>query len=306
MPSEATFRVTFWGVTGSYPRPLTAADLQRILEHGHGEPLTYGGDTTCVQIEAGEQILVVDAGTGLQRLSQSLTPALAAGKKFRGVLLLTHAHLDHVCSLPFFEPFHDAGCDFTLHAAPKAIDALRAIGQPGQPLAGVFFPQSLQQMPGLRGCEGIGAGDALTLGDVRIAAHGLTHPGGSLAYRFDRAGKRLVIATDHEQPAAPDEALAEFARDADLLYMDAQYLRAEYEGLIGVAGEAPLARRGWGHTPLEDCLPTAQAARARRLYLGHHDPRRSDAALREIAASVRAMPAACQVALAYQGLSVEV
>lgn len=305
MPSETAFRVTFWGVTGSYPRPMTAADLRSAAARKGETPWTYGGDTTCVQIEAGEQLLIVDAGTGLQRLGHALTARPTAGDKPRGNLFLTHAHLDHVCALPFFEPFHDADCDFSVRAAAKALDALQAISEGGRPLAGVFFPQCLEHMPGLRRCEPIEAGGSVTLGDVLVSAHGLTHPGGSLAYRFDRGGRRVVIATDHEQPETPDTALAEFARDADLLYLDAQYQRAEYEGQIGVMGEPPRARIGWGHTPLEDCLPTALAARARRLLLGHHDPRRDDAALREIAAKVRAWPAPCEVALAYQGLTIE-
>jgi ribonuclease BN (tRNA processing enzyme) len=137
----------------------------------------------------------------------------------------------------------------------------------------------------------------------------LNHPGGSLAYRFDRAGKSVVIATDHEQPEAPDLTLAKFAQGADLLYMDAQYLQGEYAGEIGIGNEAPQARIGWGHTPIEACLPTALAAGVKRLDLGHHEPRRSDAMLRELDCYARQLPHAggsLRVGLAYQGLSVDV
>lgn len=302
MPSEPAFQVKFWGVTGSYPRPLTAADIAAIASNNPAEPLTYGGDTTCVQIDAGPQTLIVDAGTGMQRLNQ----ALAARNPSRGVIFLTHAHLDHVCSLPFFEPFYDPHAQFTIYGAPRTVQALRKVGEPGASLAGVFFPQTLAQMPGLKAIEMIEAEQVVELGDVRVTAHALNHPGGCLAYRFERGGKRIVIATDHEQPITPDASLAAFAREADLLYLDAQYLREEYDGLVGLNGEPPQSRVGWGHTPLESCIPTADAAGAKRLCLGHHEPRRSDAALRELAARARAFPATCEVTLTYQGLTVEI
>lgn len=306
MPSEPAFRVTFWGVTGSYPRPLTAADVAALATDTAVAPLTYGGDTTCIQIEAGAETLIVDAGTGMQRLNPWFALCSSTCGPPRGVILLTHAHLDHVCSLPFFEPFYDPQAHFKLYGAPRTVQALRTVGEPGESLAGVFFPQTLAQLPGLKAIEMIEAGQSLAWGDVLVTAHALNHPGGCLAYRFERGGKRVVIATDHEQPIAPDASLAAFARGADLLYQDAQYLRDEYEGLLGVNGEPPQSRVGWGHTPLEDCIPTAEAAGAKRLYLGHHEPRRSDNALRALDARARALPAACEVALAYQGQTVEI
>jgi hypothetical protein len=52
-------------------------------------------------------------------------------------------------------------------------------------------------------------------------------------------------------PEAPDRALAEFAHGADLLYTEGQYTANEYASLVGVSGDAPLTRRGWGHSPIE-------------------------------------------------------
>lgn len=319
MHPGSAFRVTFWGVTGSYPRPQTAAELRAVCarETDEARPFTYGGDTTCIEIQAGDERLIVDAGTGLQRLSRTLASRDAASPAARGTILLTHAHLDHVCSLPFFEPFYDPRSDFAILGAARTIDALQQVGRADEPLAGVFFPQTMDQMPGLKRCEALTPGESMVVGDVRVSSLTLHHPGGSLGYRIDWDGKSVVIATDHEQQATPDWSLADFASGADLLYMDAQYLRSEYEGLTGVAGDPAQPRFGWGHTPLEDCLPTALAAGVSRLYLGHHEPRRSDAGLRDIAAKLHlsllaakqgAFSDACglHVELAYQGLSVDI
>lgn len=348
MNPATVFRVTYWGVTGSYPRPMSATELQacweRVLDQfvvRHGQAtvaaalpseaqrarlfeqlsdrsvITFGGDTTCIQITAGKQLFIVDAGSGLHRLSQQLGPPIAGGLPWRGTLFLTHPHYDHLCALPFFEPFYDARSEFILRASQRALDALESIGHPTSALAGVFLPQTAEQLPGLKLCAAIEAGESLQCGDVRVSTLALNHPGGSLAYRFDRAGKAIVIATDHEQPESPDRALAEFAQGAELLYMDAQYLRDEYDGLAGVAGDAPQSRVGWGHTPLEDCIPTAIAAGVKRLHLGHHEPRRNDAALHQLAERARHVSATAlrassrevdslQVELAYQGMTVDV
>src|SRR5215469_8618829 len=76
------FRVRFWGVRGSYPTPGP-------------QTIRYGGNTTCVEVEAGGQILVLDAGSGIIRLGDELLRR-AAGQKLHVTLLLTHGHSDHL------------------------------------------------------------------------------------------------------------------------------------------------------------------------------------------------------------------
>ena len=81
--------ILFCGVRGSTPAP--GADFVRV-----------GGHTSCVALTcSGEDTpaLVLDAGTGLQRLSTRLE-----GAPFRGTLLLTHLHWDHAQGLPFSAP----------------------------------------------------------------------------------------------------------------------------------------------------------------------------------------------------------
>jgi len=85
-----------------------------------------------------------------------------------------------------------------------------------------------------------------------------------------------VFCTDHEHAEVPDPALAEFARDADLLYLDGQYLDAEYQGTVPIMQDSAMPRRGWGHSTVEACVATAVAAQARRLHVGHREPKRDD------------------------------
>ena len=74
----------------------------------------------------------------------------------------------------------------------------------------------------------------------------------------------------------------EFARHADVLYLDAQYLKAEYDGEVGINDEPPQSRHGWGHCTIEAAVETGLAAEVGYLHLGHHDPKRTDKQLTDI------------------------
>jgi phosphoribosyl 1,2-cyclic phosphodiesterase len=126
----------------------------------------------------------------------------------------------------------------------------------------------------------------IRLGATTVTPFEVFHPAPCLAYRVERAGRVLVFCTDHElrhgDPDDPDQQksldaearLVRYARDADLLYRDGQYLRAEYEGLKGIGSSGPLPRVGWGHSCLEDVVEMATACGIRHTLIGHHDPNR--------------------------------
>src|SRR2546430_9246221 len=59
-------RIRFWGVRGSVPTPQP-------------ENLRYGGNTSCVEVRAGEQIFIFDCGTGfVASVSNSVTNSTVA------------------------------------------------------------------------------------------------------------------------------------------------------------------------------------------------------------------------------------
>src|SRR5436853_123338 len=57
--SASKTRVIFWGVRGSIPTP------------GPGT-VRYGGNTSCVEVRAEGEIIILDAGSGIRLLGQSL------------------------------------------------------------------------------------------------------------------------------------------------------------------------------------------------------------------------------------------
>ncbi len=316
MPYEAALTVRYWGTTGSIPRPLPpdaltarlAAALLQLRQQGLWDAwmalpatpdaalaflaqhlptsvrLTAGGNSTCIEIEAGDQLLLVDAGSGLRAWSTAVqrrrgTATSSEESPVHTHLFLTHAHLDHLVGISSCDVFFQPRNETTIWASAAVIHRLHELLQrPEQqrgPLAGV----TLRQLASIRNWNVLEHNALLQIGDTQVQVRACNHPGEALAYRFDRAGCCVVVATDHEQITTPDEGLAEFASHADLVYMDAQYTRAEYEGLEGIGGGKPQPRRGWGHSTVESCVETALRARCHRLHLGHHEPQRDDAGL---------------------------
>ena len=78
--------------------------------------------------------LILDAGTGLRRL-----PELLGDRPFRGTLLLTHLHWDHVQGLPFFVSGDRADAAVTL-LLPADHDQTDAAALLERMMSPPFFP----------------------------------------------------------------------------------------------------------------------------------------------------------------------
>ena len=88
------YTVTFWGTRGSIPTP-------------GAHTVRYGGNTPCVAVEAGDQLVILDAGTGIRALGAQLVERQQGA--IRAEILLSHTHWDHIQGLPHFRPFFAAG-----------------------------------------------------------------------------------------------------------------------------------------------------------------------------------------------------
>lgn len=258
------FRVRFWGVRGSYP---TSDSSTR----------GYGGHTSCVEVTAGRTELIFDAGTGLIALGK----ALRGQGRARGPvhLFLSHTHLDHVCGLSFFEPLSLATSRIHIFGPGTREAPLRRVLS--ALVGGPFFPVGLEAFEARKRFWSLRGGEVIRLGSrrpklmrsdrtdfrARVLAHkSHAHPReGVMLYRVSFAGKSLVYATDIEESVGGHPDVIAFARDADLLIHDAQYLESEYP-----------SRRGWGHSTVERAAETARNAQVGRLVLFHHEPTHDD------------------------------
>ena len=346
------FRIRYWGATGSIAKPLLPTQyeeklvkaiaqlrqcgaLQEIVQRQADEQeiaqilqrdlpfssrSSYGGNTTSIEIETPEMLILLDSGSGFRELGIDLSRRWNS-PEYRGDrtahVVLTHAHMDHTNASPFFDPYYDPRNKFIIWGTQIVIDSLNAVLSPSSPLKNVYFPLTMDHMKGLSDIRLVIPGESFQFGKTLVSTFSLNHPGGCLAYRFERGDRSIVFASDHEITSSPDRQLAEFAKGADLLYADAQYLQVEYEGLAGLNQDPPVARIGWGHSTVEATVATAIAAGVRHLHLGHHEPQRNDEGLglleryacrlaKELLIDSGNDPDSMETCLAYEGLTIEI
>lgn len=258
-------KVRFYGVRGSI---ATAGDETR----------RYGGNTSCVAVEAGGEVFVFDAGTGVRKLGTDLGPT-----NVRAHLFFSHVHWDHIQGFPFFTPAFVPGNELNVYAvagrrddAPGIRDVLA--GQMTAPQ----FPVGLDIMGADMRFFDVPEGDRIRVGGVTVDHTSVDHPNGCVAYRLGHGGRAVVYATDLEhQGDEPAPHLVELARGADLLIYDAMYTPEEYEG------DGGRSRKGWGHSTFEAGARIAEAAGVKELALFHHDPSHDDGFMDSLGARAR-------------------
>lgn len=273
------FSVRFWGVRGSIPTPGP-------------NTVQFGGNTSCIEVRVGGEILIFDAGTGIRGLGRKLLSELPVVAR----MFFTHFHWDHIQGFPFFAPAFVKGNRLDLFGAKKLTSTLAEtlIGQMNFP----NFPVHLEDMAATINFHDLREGEAVACGDAVISNTQLNHPGGCFGYRVDFAGHSVVIATDTEHYSCLDQKLVDLAEGADLLIYDAMYTPQEYVGSAQVA-----AKTGWGHSTWEEGVRVARAAHVRKLVLFHHDPDHDDAVVKQIETQARQVFAETEAA--YEGLTIQ-
>jgi len=252
-------QVTFWGVRGSIPAP--------------GPDTTeFGGNTSCLEIRAGEALVVFDAGTGLRMLGKKLLREMP----ITAHIFFSHVHWDHIQGFPFFDPAFVPGNTIHLYGGNNVSRTLEETlaGQMDHP----SFPVHLSEMGAKMSFHDLYEGQTVILdsGDgeqVTISTARGNHPNGVWAFRVEHMGKTMMYATDTEHYAIVDPKLLRLAKGVDLLVYDAQYTPEEYAGTSGRGGP----KVGWGHSTFAAAADLANAAEVKELVLFHHDPMQSDA-----------------------------
>ncbi|MCK6628345.1 MAG: MBL fold metallo-hydrolase [Anaerolineae bacterium] len=311
--------VKFWGTRGSIPTSLSAEAIKQKIRQAlagaaglnladeavlarYMERLpfnvwgTAGGNTPCLEVRAGDQLLILDAGSGLRLLGLEL---MSKGRQ-QADILITHTHWDHIHGFPFFRPAFVPGNQFTFHSPfPDLADRLARQQQPD------FFPVPVSYMSAGLAFNTLAENQWHQLGAFRVYAMRLVHPGLTYGYRIEVDNSSLVWATDSEYKQvdrASTENYVQFFQNADLLVFDAQYTLSEV-----------LDRADWGHSSALMGAEFAHRAGVKRLALAHHDPTSTDEKIwadREQAEAYlrrrQNHQPGCEVLVAYDGLSLEI
>jgi phosphoribosyl 1,2-cyclic phosphodiesterase len=258
-------KARLWGTRGSQASP--GPDTAR-----------YGGNTSCVQVEAADSsVLVLDAGTGIRRLGTVVRPDVE-----RIDILLTHLHMDHIQGLGFFAPLRQPGLEVHIWGPASTTMGLQA--RITRYLSPPLFPVRLLDLDCELYLHETGF-EPFEVPGATVLADRVCHAGPTVGYRIEHEGSVLTYISDHEPRLGSHDFPNErewmsgyaLAHGADLLIHDAQYTEVEYE-----------QRRGWGHSTLVDAVRFATACEVSSIVLFHHDPAHDDETLDHLVAEARA------------------
>ena len=286
-PAASDIRVCFWGTRGSCPAP--GSDTVR-----------YGGNTACTELRFGDTLIIVDCGSGIRMLGQSLMREFK-GKPIEGHIFVGHTHWDHIQGFPFFVPLYIARNRFNVYSVSGAGKSLERVFR-GQ-MAADYFPVPLKSLA----CElqFVELEGPVKIGPVTAKYHFLNHPGVAIGFRFEAHGKAITYLSDHETfvrlngvsevTRKQDADVVEFCRGSDILICEAQYTEEEYQ-----------LKRGWGHSTFYDAVERGIASGSRHLVIFHHEPVHTDdqmdGFLEEARRKIREAGSSLECSMALEGM----
>ncbi len=304
------FKVKFRGVRGSYP----------IAKR---EFLEYGGNTSCVEVNVGGHLIILDAGTGLIDVGNELIEKYIKSSinpqdrtPVTGIVLLSHIHQDHIHGFTFFRPLHIPSTVLDVYGNVNYNETL------SDELAGLLFgksfPLDLGNIAGNFNIHDLNETDAIILregeppvvrrienesdmqigdNDVLITCYrSYAHPQeGVMIYKITYQGKSLVYATDKESYPGGDKKLANFAKDCDLIIHDAQYTTEDYLNSF-------TPKQGYGHSTFDMAIECKKQVNAKQLVFFHFDPSYDDEKLNQIKENYKNVEP--DAILAYEGLEI--
>lgn len=294
-------KIKFWGVRGSIPAPGP-------------HTVRRGGNTTCIEVRSdGGEVIILDAGTGIFPLAQSLLKELPV----QANIFITHSHWDHIHGLPFFTPFFIPGNKVRIHGAYDVVNSQGIERIMDVQMQYSYFPIREAELRAGVEYQTLEIGEQVEIGDAVVTNTLLNHPVINFGYRVDCNGKSMFFTGDHEPWIniydEGDEGYAEYqalvddkqrqmdqaVKGVDVLVMDCAYTQEEYP-----------AKKGWGHGTFDYAMDLARRAGARRLVCTHHEPTRSDDELETVFAQIMArrpqQPGDPEVLLSAEGLELEI
>jgi phosphoribosyl 1,2-cyclic phosphodiesterase len=316
-------RIRFWGTRGSLPVALTAAMVRRklitVLRDASGRGFasdaeieayldglrfpvagTYGGHTSCVEIETGgNEYVICDLGSGVRPFGQAAVARHGPGSPQTYHILMSHMHWDHIMGLPFFTPAYIPGNRLRIYGSHTRLEAAlrRQQNEPSFPVDFSVFRADIEFVH-------LKPGEPHDVAGMSVTTMLQQHTGDSYGFRFESNGRSVVYSTDSEHKLAdPQETqgFVEFFKNADVVIFDGMYSLAD----------AISVKADWGHSSNVVGVELCQMAGVRHLCLFHHEPASDDEAIERVLTDARRLEEITRagepmtVTAAYDGLEID-
>ena len=284
-------KVRFWGTRGSLPVAPKAdavrdkiaaalvaaggrsfadeADARSFLESelDFAVAHTYGGATSCVEIDVAEGAFIVcDMGSGLREFGlDAMRRCAQQGHAREWHFFLSHLHWDHIMGFPFFVPAFVPGSKIVIHAGHA--DAEQALRRQQEEIS---FPVPFDWLKAAIEFRTLEPGREYPIGAVTVSLIEQHHSHSSYGFRFrDREGRVAIYSTDSEHKIDRMDGEADvvaFFADADLVVCDTMYSLADSVSM----------KEDWGHSSNLVAIDLCHEAKAKCLALFHHEPTYED------------------------------
>lgn len=303
------FKVKFRGVRGSFP----------VADKGF---LKYGGNTACVEVNAGGHLIILDAGTGIVGVGDELMENHIASSvnpddrtPVNATVLISHIHQDHLLGLTFFKPLHLQTTKINVFGSGTTDCGLAQ--NLSELIFGKTFPLDLGDIACKMEISDIHEDYSIIIkpedeprqvklseiaadeDDVLITFYkSYVHPqAGVVIYKISYKNKSLVYATDKECYFGGDKKFTKFAKNCDLLIHDSQYTTEDYLSPIS-------PKQGYGHSTFDMAVEVMKQANAKNLAFFHYDPGYDDVKLNRI--KEHYVSDTKNVYMAYEGLELDI
>ena len=282
--------VRFWGTRGTLPVAVNArqvrAKIANALRVAQGQLFrsdleayhfidseldfasgaTYGGATSCVEIDTGDgAYFICDMGSGLQEFGRHASLRCREGHPKKYNFFLSHLHWDHIMGFTSFLPASDDESEIIIYSCHS--DAEEALRRQQEEIS---FPGPFSFWDASISFVTLEPGKESEIDGLRVTPMRQHHPHKSFGYRFtDPHERRIVYSTDSEHRIDDmdfEDNFVRFFKGADLVICDTMYSLAESNS----------TKEDWGHSSSPVAIDLCHQAGARRVALFHHDPFRDD------------------------------
>ena len=248
-------KIKFWGVRGSFPIPRSDD--------------RFGGNTSCVEIQSNDEVVLFDMGTGLRDFGNSI---MKNNENITDInIVLSHYHYDHMLGFLMFTPLFIEKYNINIYAPGNSDNEIEANFQSF--LNSTFWPVEMNMFLAKISFNHYTPSGSFDISNhIKIVSSPHGHPGGANSLRAEIDRFSVTYVTDCEHPESHlNQNVIDISRGADVLIHDAQYTPEQMPN-----------HKGWGHSTWEHCTEVASKAKAKKLILFHHNPDHGDSILEGI------------------------